>query len=104
MKIRLIDPAPKDNMLMQTAKDIKSYWFARLSLTTIAALTPPGIEVAITDENVEPIDFDEDVDLVVRNQSSEIRDQNGEIDREKLIDLAYKSFCSNLEKILPKAW
>ena len=64
MKIRLIDPAPKDNILMQTAKDIKSYWFARLSLTTIAALTPPGIEVAITDENVEAIDFDEEVDLV----------------------------------------
>jgi len=49
---------------MQTNKDIKSYWFARLSLTTIAALTPPEIEVAITDENVEEIDFNEDVDLV----------------------------------------
>ncbi len=64
MKLRLIDPAPKDDLLMQTAKDIKSYWFARLSLTTIAALTPTDIEVAITDENVESIDFDEDVDLV----------------------------------------
>lgn len=64
MKVRLIDPAPKDSIMMQTAKDIKSYWFARLSLTTIAALTPPDIEVAITDENVEPIDFNEDVDLV----------------------------------------
>ena len=64
MKIRLIDPAPKDNLLMQTDKDIKSYWFARLSLTTIAALTPPEIEVAITDENVEEIDFNEDADLV----------------------------------------
>ncbi len=64
MKLRLIDPAPKDNLLMQTAKDIKSYWFARLSLTTIAALTPQEIEVAITDENVETIDFDEEVDLV----------------------------------------
>jgi len=64
LKIRLIDPAPKDNLLMQTNKDIKSYWFARLSLTTIAALTPPEIEVAITDENVEEIDFNEDVDLV----------------------------------------
>lgn len=64
MRVRLIDPAPKDSILMQTAKDIKSYWFARLSLTTIAALTPAEIEVAITDENVEPIDFNEDVDLV----------------------------------------
>lgn len=30
----------------------------------LAALTPPDIEVKITDENVEPIDFEEDVDLV----------------------------------------
>ncbi len=64
MKLRLIDPAPKDNLLMQTPKDIKSYWFARLSLTTVAALTPKEIEVAITDENVEIIDFDEEVDMV----------------------------------------
>ena len=64
MKVKLIDPAPKDSILTQTAKDIKSYWFARLSLTTIAALTPSEIEVAITDENIEDIDFDEDVDLV----------------------------------------
>jgi len=49
LKVRLIDPAPKDSILRQTAKDIKSYWFARLSLTTIAALTPPEIEVAITE-------------------------------------------------------
>ncbi|NIS72537.1 MAG: radical SAM protein, partial [Proteobacteria bacterium] len=34
------------------------------SLTTLAALTPEEMEVAITDENVEPIDFEEDVDLV----------------------------------------
>ena len=43
---------------------IKDIWFARLTLTALAALTPPEIEVKITDENVEPIDFDEDVDLV----------------------------------------
>jgi radical SAM superfamily enzyme YgiQ (UPF0313 family) len=35
-----------------------------LGLVTLAALCPPDIEVAITDENVEPIDFDEQVDLV----------------------------------------
>jgi radical SAM superfamily enzyme YgiQ (UPF0313 family) len=43
---------------------IKNIWFARLTLTTLAALTPPDIEVKITDENVEPIDFEEEVDLV----------------------------------------
>jgi radical SAM superfamily enzyme YgiQ (UPF0313 family) len=43
---------------------IKTIWFAHLTLTTLAALTPQDIEVKITDENVEPIDFEEDVDLV----------------------------------------
>jgi radical SAM superfamily enzyme YgiQ (UPF0313 family) len=43
---------------------IKDIWFARLTLTALAALTPPDIEVKITDENVEPIDFEEEVDLV----------------------------------------
>ncbi len=43
---------------------IKTIWFAHLSLTTLAALTPPEIEVHISDENVEPINFEEDVDLV----------------------------------------
>lgn len=43
---------------------IKTIWFAHLSLTTLAALTPSEIEVNITDENVEPIDFEEDVDMV----------------------------------------
>jgi radical SAM superfamily enzyme YgiQ (UPF0313 family) len=43
---------------------IKDIWFARLTLTALAALTPPDIEVKITDENVESIDFEEDVDLV----------------------------------------
>ena len=43
---------------------IKNIWFARLTLTALAALTPPDIEVKITDENVEPIDFEENVDLV----------------------------------------
>ena len=43
---------------------IKNIWFARLTLTTLAALTPPDVDVRITDENVEPINFEEDVDLV----------------------------------------
>ncbi len=48
----------------------KSLWgvmgikFPYLSLTTLAALTPPDIEVRIMDENVEPIDFDCRPDLV----------------------------------------
>ena len=64
MKIRLIDPAYEHPFISHSQKVIKNIWFARLTLTTLAALTPPGIEVKITDENVEPIDFDEEVDLV----------------------------------------
>ena len=64
MKIRLIDPAYQHPYISHSQKVIKNIWFARLTLTTLAALTPPDIEVKITDENVEPIDFEEDVDLV----------------------------------------
>ena len=64
MKIRLIDPAYEHPYISHSQRVIKTIWFARLTLTTLAALTPPDIEVKITDENVEPIDFEEDVDLV----------------------------------------
>ena len=64
LKIRLIDPAYEHPFISHSQKVIKTIWFARLTLTTLAALTPPGIEVKITDENVEPIDFEEEVDLV----------------------------------------
>jgi radical SAM superfamily enzyme YgiQ (UPF0313 family) len=38
--------------------------FPNLSLPTVAALTPPEHEVVLCDENVEPIDFDTDADIV----------------------------------------
>ncbi|MFA5118141.1 MAG: radical SAM protein [Candidatus Omnitrophota bacterium] len=37
---------------------------APLALPSLAALTPNDVEVILTDENVEPVDFDEKVDLV----------------------------------------
>jgi len=64
MKLRLIEPANKDYLFYHTKSDVKSLWFSRLSLVAVAALTPPEIEVSLTDENVEDIDFDEDVDAV----------------------------------------
>ncbi len=64
MKIRLIDPAYEHPYISHSQKVIKDIWFARLTLTALAALTPPEIDVRITDENVDPIDFEEDVDLV----------------------------------------
>jgi radical SAM superfamily enzyme YgiQ (UPF0313 family) len=60
----LIDPAYDHPYISHSQKVIKNIWFARLTLTALAALTPPGVEVQITDENIEPVDFEEDVDLV----------------------------------------
>lgn len=67
MKILLIQPAaphvrvtrdrpqvPRRNMLR----------FSVLPLTTVAGLTPPGHQVYICDENVQPLDLDANVDLV----------------------------------------
>jgi len=64
LKIRLIDPAYEHPFISHSQKVIRTIWFAHLTLTSLAALTPPDIDVQITDENVEPIDFREDVDLV----------------------------------------
>jgi radical SAM superfamily enzyme YgiQ (UPF0313 family) len=60
----LIDPAYEHPFISHSQKVIKTIWFAHLTLTSLAALTPPEIDVRITDENVEPINFEEDVDLV----------------------------------------
>jgi radical SAM superfamily enzyme YgiQ (UPF0313 family)/anti-anti-sigma regulatory factor len=64
LKIRLIEPKYRANWTEQDEKDIRSFWFPRITLPLIAALTPEGIEVGITDENVTPIDYDERPDLV----------------------------------------
>jgi radical SAM superfamily enzyme YgiQ (UPF0313 family) len=64
MKILLISPEIKDSQLRFTKKEAKSFWFPRLSLTTLASLVPQEDEVTIIDETVDNIDFDMDVDLV----------------------------------------
>src|SRR5688572_5129227 len=38
--------------------------FPNLALPTVAGLTPPPHEVVLCDENVEPIDFDTDADVI----------------------------------------
>jgi hypothetical protein len=38
--------------------------FPNLALPTVAGLTPSSHEVVLCDENVEPIDFDTDADIV----------------------------------------
>ena len=71
MKIKLIQPARKPEW-GDLQEEVKTFCnllgfkapLPLLSLPTIAACTPFDVEVVITDENAEEIDFDEDVDLV----------------------------------------
>ncbi len=67
MKIYLV--APKNPESFWTFDRImpslgKRCAFPNLSLPTVAGITPPGHEVVLCDENVEPIDFDVDADVV----------------------------------------
>lgn len=73
MKITLISPQKAikdghrehwDGNFISFLLGEKQYSSAYLSLPTLASLTPKGIEVTITDENIEKINFDENVDLV----------------------------------------
>jgi len=64
MKILLISPENKKSIYAYTKEDVKAFWFPKLGLPTIAANTPPDVEVRIVDECVEDIDFNVDVDLV----------------------------------------
>lgn len=71
MKVKLIAPAKKPEW-GESFWDLKTLCQLTrtktggipLALPTLAALTPQDVEVTITDENVEPIDYDEPVDLV----------------------------------------
>lgn len=64
MKLLLISPELKDSHFKFTKKEVKSFWFPRLSLTTIAGLTPPDVDIRLIDESVEEVDLKADVDLV----------------------------------------
>ena len=59
MKVELIAPAIPNNN--QTTKKAS---VPPLGIAMVAALTPPDVEVSITDENVTPVDFQKQVDLV----------------------------------------
>ncbi len=58
MRIKLVYPT------WQRIERQTHYVLPPLGIAVAAAATPEGHEVSITDENVEPIDFDERVDLV----------------------------------------
>ena len=59
MKLELIVPATQENLLNR-----KKATLPHLGLAMVAALTPPEVEVSLTDENVTVIDFQKEIDLV----------------------------------------
>ena len=59
MKLELIVPATQEHFLSQ-----KKAPGPHLGLAMVAALTPPEVEVSLTDENVTVIDFQKEIDLV----------------------------------------
>ena len=59
MKLELIVPATKEN-----PKRRMKTLTPPLGMATVAALTPPGFEISLTDENVTTVDFEKEVDLV----------------------------------------
>ncbi len=73
IKLDLISPKKKpdgnerefwDYKFLSMVRGKKMYSTSPLALPTIAALTPPEVEISITDENIEDINFDKDVNLV----------------------------------------
>jgi radical SAM superfamily enzyme YgiQ (UPF0313 family) len=58
MRIKLVYPS------WQRIQYQTHYVLPPLGITVVAACTPPGHDLTITDENVSPVDFDEPVDLV----------------------------------------
>lgn len=58
MRVKLVYPS------WQRIQYQTHYVLPPLGVTVVAACTPPGHDVTITDENVAPVDFDEPVDLV----------------------------------------
>src|SRR3990172_4653517 len=64
MKLLLISKEIKEFIFSYSKKDVRSFWFPRLSLPVLAALTPPDVEVRLLDESIEKINFEEEVDLV----------------------------------------
>jgi radical SAM superfamily enzyme YgiQ (UPF0313 family)/anti-anti-sigma regulatory factor len=64
MRILLVSPEYPDSRLQFTKKEVRAFWFPRLSCVTIAALTPPEHEVVFIDEAVDQVPFDADFDVV----------------------------------------
>lgn len=59
MKIELISPFQKDPFNLGNA-----FHLPQMALPLIASLTPSDVEISITDEMIQPLNFDKEVDLV----------------------------------------
>jgi radical SAM superfamily enzyme YgiQ (UPF0313 family) len=59
VRLELIVPATQENLRRR-----KKGLIPPLGLAMVAALTPPEVEVSLTDENVTDIDFQKEIDLV----------------------------------------
>jgi hypothetical protein len=59
VKLELIVPATQENI-----RGRKKGLIPPLGLAMVAAVTPPEVEVFLTDENVTDIDFKKEIDLV----------------------------------------
>ena len=59
MKIKLISPSLREPRNLG-----RDFHFPQTALAILASLTPADIDISITDELVQPIDFDKKVDLV----------------------------------------
>jgi radical SAM superfamily enzyme YgiQ (UPF0313 family) len=62
MKIRLIQPSQLDERGKPAR--LQKLFMPFLTMPTLAGLTPAGVDVAITEDYVEDIDYEEEVDLV----------------------------------------
>ena len=79
MKIKLIQP----KMLKRPMDtDLKTRMSPSLGLLTLANLTPKEHQVIIVNENIDEIDFDEEVDLVAITVTVDVMKRATEISRE----------------------
>lgn len=64
MHIELIAPTWVSQVQIARAERRKIFKIPPLGLLNVAGVTPPEVEITLTDENIEPVDFNKKVDLV----------------------------------------
>jgi len=64
MRVELVSPTWTEETSKARAETAKVFKIPPLGLLNVAAITPKGVEVSLTDENVEPVNFDCSPDLV----------------------------------------